>query len=104
MSEPTTTDAGLDGMLAAHAAADPRRPALVLPGSLGTTRTVTFGTLARRVEDAAAGLVAAGIGPDTRTALLVPPIADFFVLDRGDRKSTRLNSSHSDRSRMPSSA
>lgn len=80
MSEPTTTDAGLDGMLAAHAAADPRRPALVLPGSLGTTRTVTFGTLARRVEDAAAGLVAAGIGPGTRTALLVPPIADFFVL------------------------
>ena len=27
-----------------------------------------------------------------------------FFLDRHDRKSTRLNSSHSDRSRMPSSA
>ena len=28
----------------------------------------------------------------------------FYCLARGDRKSTRLNSSHSDRSRMPSSA
>ena len=75
-----TSADSLDGMLAGHAADDPGRPALVLPGPLGTTRTVTFGTLARRVEDAAAGLLAAGIGPGTRTALLVPPTADFFVL------------------------
>ncbi|GAA4857820.1 fatty acid CoA ligase family protein [Actinomycetospora straminea] len=72
--------ASLDDLFVDHAAADPRRPALVLPGPLGTHRTVDFGTLARRVEDTAAGLVAAGIGPGTRTALLVPPIADFFVL------------------------
>ncbi len=78
----TTT---LDGMLAAHATARPTAPALVLPTpglSLVTaaTTTVTFGALQRRVEAAAAGLLAAGVGPGTRTALLVPPTADFFVL------------------------
>ena len=79
---PATT---LDGMLAAHAAARPGDAALVLPTPVlslvgGSTRTVTFGALERRVDAAASGLVAAGIGPGTRTALLVPPIADFFVL------------------------
>ena len=78
----TTT---LDGMLAAHAAARPDAPALVLPTpalSLVTasTRTVTYGELERRVADAASGLLAADIGPGTRTALLVPPDADFFVV------------------------
>ncbi|MEJ2864639.1 fatty acid CoA ligase family protein [Actinomycetospora flava] len=80
MAEPATAATTLDGMLAAHAASDPQQPALVLPGPLGTTRTTDFGTLARRVERAAAGLLAAGVGPGTRAALLVPPIADFFVL------------------------
>ena len=28
----------------------------------------------------------------------------YWAFEKGDRKSTRLNSSHSDRSRMPSSA
>ncbi len=71
----------LDGMLADHAAARPGDAALMLPAAVGRgMRTVTFGTLARRVDAAAAGLLAAGIGPGTRTALLVPPIADFFVL------------------------
>ena len=32
------------------------------------------------------------------------PMADSIILATSDRKSTRLNSSHSDRSRMPSSA
>ena len=82
----STTEAGtsLDGMLAGHAAARPGTPALVLPapGSLltGATHTVTFAQLERRVEDAASGLLAAGVGPGTRTALLVPPNADFFVI------------------------
>ena len=31
-------------------------------------------------------------------------ISNFLGMDEADRKSTRLNSSHSDRSRMPSSA
>ncbi|HSK58014.1 MAG TPA: fatty acid CoA ligase family protein, partial [Actinomycetospora sp.] len=87
----TTRDAApdvgttLDGMLAAHAADRPGDPALVLPTPVlslvgPATRTVTFGALQRRVEAAAAGLLAAGVGPGTRTALLVPPTADFFVL------------------------
>lgn len=75
----------LDAMLAAHAADRPGDAALVLPTPAlslvsSSTRTVTFGDLERRVDAAAAGLMAAGIGPGTRTALLVPPIADFFVL------------------------
>jgi acyl-CoA synthetase (AMP-forming)/AMP-acid ligase II len=74
----TTT---LDGLLAHHAAAHPVDAALVLPAPVGTgTRTVDYRTLESRVDAAAAGLLAAGIGPGTRTALLVPPIADFFVL------------------------
>ncbi|HEY2222271.1 fatty acid CoA ligase family protein [Actinomycetospora sp.] len=77
----STTDTTLDGMLAAHATARPGDAALVLPtGVVGGMRTVTFGALQRRVEAAAAGLLAAGVGPGTRTALLVPPIDDFFVL------------------------
>jgi acyl-CoA synthetase (AMP-forming)/AMP-acid ligase II len=84
----STAEAGtttLDGMLAAHAAARPDAPALVLPAPglsllTGATRTVTFSELERRVADAASGLLAAGVGPGTRTALLVPPNADFFVV------------------------
>ncbi len=84
-TSPTTGPTTLDGLLAAHAAARPGEAALVLPTPLlslaaPATRTVTFGALQRRVDAAASGLLAAGIGPGTRTALLVPPIADFFVL------------------------
>lgn len=75
-----TTGTTLDGMLAEHAAVRPGEPALVLPAPVGRTRTVTFGQLQARVADAASGLLAAGVGPGTRTALLVPPTADFFVL------------------------
>ena len=40
-----------------------------------------------------------------RTMLSMPRIHDLWVKEHGsDRKSTRLNSSHSLRSRMPSSA
>ena len=35
---------------------------------------------------------------------LVPPLADVLTPARRDRKSTRLNSSHIQKSRMPSSA
>ena len=39
-----------------------------------------------------------------RDTLTPPPAAHFLAAQLPDRKSTRLNSSHSDRSRMPSSA
>lgn len=72
----------LDGLLAAHAAARPDDVALDLPTSspLAAAHTVTFGDLDRRVDAAASGLLATGVRPGMRTALLVPPIADFFVL------------------------
>ena len=73
---PATT---LDGMLADHASERPGDAALVLPALRGTC-VVTYAELGERVENAAAGLLALGIGPGTRTALLVPPTADFFVL------------------------
>ena len=38
------------------------------------------------------------------TSLVAAELAAMFQDKQGDRKSTRLNSSHSDRSRMPSSA
>ncbi|MEJ2869512.1 fatty acid CoA ligase family protein [Actinomycetospora sp. OC33-EN08] len=76
----TATVTTLDGMLAGHAASRPEDVALDLPAPFGRRRTLTFGALARRVADAAAGLLDVGIGPGTRTALLVPPTADFFVL------------------------
>ena len=37
-------------------------------------------------------------------AIVAEPVAKTLVLARADRKSTRLNSSHKDTSRMPSSA
>ncbi|MFQ1002833.1 alpha/beta fold hydrolase [Modestobacter sp. SSW1-42] len=39
--------------------------------------TVTWAQLSRRVEDLAAGLVAAGVGPGTRFGMLVEPSADL---------------------------
>ena len=56
-------------------------------------------------EDPAVDRRALRIGPDDR--MLVITSAGCNVLDYallGDRKSTRLNSSHSQQSRMPSSA
>jgi glyoxylase-like metal-dependent hydrolase (beta-lactamase superfamily II) len=44
-----------------------------------------------------------GTRGETIKIIPLPPI-DHFLDDGQDRKSTRLNSSHSDRSRMPSSA
>lgn len=87
----TVVDAAtLDALLDEHARSRPDAAALVLPrpglgifeSRLGerATQRVTFAELARRVDDVAAGLRAAGIGPGTRTALLVPPTADFFVI------------------------
>lgn len=85
-----TTVGTLDAMLAEQARGYPDAAALVLPApgrallepvlDDHATRTVTFGELDRRVDRVAAGLHATGVEPGARVALLVPPIADFFVL------------------------
>ena len=52
-----------------------------------------------------AGNVDVSSNVDARSlALLPPPLSVFVLCAREDRKSTRLNSSHSGESRMPSSA
>ncbi|GAA4797233.1 fatty acid CoA ligase family protein [Actinomycetospora chlora] len=90
MTARTAPPTALDGWLAEHARARPDAPALVLPTAGRSwleplladraTHEVTFGTLERRVNDVAAGLRSAGVGPGTRVALLVPPSDDFFVV------------------------
>ena len=69
----------LAGLLAERARAHPERVALALPRGTGF-RTTTYGRLDARVDAVAAGLLAAGLRAGTRTALLVPPAEDFFVL------------------------
>ncbi len=71
--------AALDALLAEWAGRHPGRPALHLPARRGFA-TTTFGELNRRVDAVAAGLQHAGLRTGMRTALLVPPSADFFVL------------------------
>ncbi len=69
----------LDGLLADQARATPDRAALILPFG-PAFRTTSYARLDRRVDAVAAGLQAAGLTPGMRTALLVPPTEDFFVL------------------------
>jgi len=69
----------LDALLAEQARASPDRAALVLPRGTGF-RTTTFAELDCRVDAVAAGLQHAGVTPGMRTAVLVPPTADFFAL------------------------
>ncbi|MCW2623269.1 MAG: peptide synthase, partial [Frankiales bacterium] len=69
----------IDGLLAERARSEPDRVALVLPDGRDF-RTTTYGRLDERVDHAAAGLRALGLGTGVRVALMVPPIEDFFVL------------------------
>lgn len=82
MNPPPATAVTLDGMLAAAARADPAKAATVLPRRRPgrTPRVTSFGELDRRVDALAAGLLASGVRPGMRAALLVPPTADFFAL------------------------
>ena len=79
MSAVPASTGTLDGLLAERARAHPDRTALALPRGRGF-RTLTYGELDARVDRVAAGLRHAGVGPGTRTALLVPPTPDFFAL------------------------
>ncbi|MDH5278280.1 MAG: alpha/beta fold hydrolase [Actinomycetota bacterium] len=64
------------GHALAARAADPAA-ALVELGPDGPRRTVSWAQLSRVVDDLAAGLVAVGVRPGDRLALLVPPGADL---------------------------
>ena len=58
----------------------------------------TGGVIGRAVADGLLGLIGIVV-PN-----MIPLVLLLVALEEADRKSTRLNSSHSDRSRMPSSA
>jgi len=74
---PATDDHRLGGRL--WAALDDRAddPAAAVVELGDHARTVSFALLSARVRDLAAGLVAAGVRPGDRVALLVPPGADL---------------------------
>ncbi|WP_259557025.1 alpha/beta fold hydrolase [Brachybacterium sillae] len=64
-------------------AADPlhrHEPAVVEMTGTGPGRTISWGQLATRVEDLAAGMLAHGIRPGQRLSILVPPGADLTAV------------------------
>src|SRR5262245_57680142 len=70
--------------LPAMARAQPHRPAVVCPAGRGRYHRryehLTFAQLDRASDAAARGLSALGLRRGMRTALMVPPGLDFFVL------------------------
>lgn len=77
----TATDTGtLADVLTAVARSQPHVPALVLPRGRSGFAVTTYAELDRRSDALAIGLLDVGIGPGVRTALMVPPTADFFSL------------------------
>ena len=76
------------------------------------TETNTFSPIPTSIENFKEGLFARpGEHPEQATLCTAPLVvarrrakAEGWTLIEGDRKSTRLNSSHTDISRMPSSA
>ena len=78
---------------------------------MNKSRTVLFGAAPLKLEDVvdlAEGRAAARLNPDPAFAASIAKGAEFLDRlleeDGVDRKSTRLNSSHIQKSRMPSSA
>ena len=74
------------------------------PDDLAVTdpqRDLTYRELAGETDAFANALAELGVDPGDRVALYLPNSTAFVA---ADRKSTRLNSSHITRSRMPSSA
>ena len=82
-------------LLFAHADVRGSRPA-IREKDLGIWQTLTWADVAEHVRQVAHGLASLGIQPGMHVAVIGE--------NRPDRKSTRLNSSHITRSRMPSSA
>jgi len=69
----------LTGRWREAAESHPERPALILP-TRGDFQVTTYAGLLERGEQVASHLTQRGIGPGMRTALMVPPILDFFAL------------------------
>jgi acyl-CoA synthetase (AMP-forming)/AMP-acid ligase II len=74
------TDISAQFTQAVHA--DPARPAVICPPARagGQAVTVSFGDLDRDSDVLARGLLARGIGPGTRTALMVTPGPEFLAI------------------------
>ncbi|WP_165865756.1 fatty acid CoA ligase family protein [Vallicoccus soli] len=73
----------LAGALAEAARTTPGAVAAWVPAGRSGFRATTYAGLDARADALAAGLSAYGIGPGTRTAMLVPPGEDFFALAFG---------------------
>ena len=80
--DPVGEPEALDALLATQARAHPDRVAFAVPSGPGSRRfrTSTYAELEARVDRIAAGLRHAGVRAGMRTAMLVPPTADFFAL------------------------
>lgn len=81
-----TAPVGLTALLRAAARDHPDQPALRLPtgrrhqaGAAGFA-TTSYGELLARTDEVAADLVRAGVTRGMRTAVMVPPVRDFFAL------------------------
>ncbi|MFH9011388.1 amino acid adenylation domain-containing protein [Streptomyces sp. NPDC017943] len=71
--------ATLDALFDAAARRDPAATAVTQCGLDGTTRSVTYGELARLRDELASVLRAAGVGPGTRVAVAVPRSVEQVV-------------------------
>ena len=76
--EPTRAATLLDA-LGAHVRAHPSRPHLHLWLSDDEEETFTYAELDGRARTAAAGLMAAGLEPGSRVAIMLPTEAEFFA-------------------------
>ncbi len=72
---PTETRQSLWGAIAGHP--DPAQPAVIEMAP--SEPSISFEFLAKRVEATAAGLVASGVAPGDRVALMIPPNIDLTV-------------------------
>ena len=77
-----------------------------IPGAFGTGKTVTLHQIAKWADSQVVVYIGCGERGNEMTEVLVefPHLKDPRTGKPLDRKSTRLNSSHTDISRMPSSA
>ncbi|MBI3271842.1 MAG: AMP-binding protein [Planctomycetes bacterium] len=69
----------LTEVLARRAAAHPERPAIYLVAEGAADRVLTYGALVRNAGRLAAGLLARGLAPGGRVAIMLPTSEDFFT-------------------------